>query len=70
MNQIKKTVGERKGYLIGGKFDMADGSRPDSVLFEALDSFFEMLVVEGKDEDLKIARMRQRITNLVVFGIG
>ena len=70
MNLIKESVEERKGSLIRGKFDMADGSRPDSVLFKALDSYFRTLMAEEKDGGMKKARMRQRIINRVGFGMG
>lgn len=73
VHQIKKSVEEMGGYLIGGKFDLADGSRPDSVLFQALDSFFGAFAAEnGGDvaKAMKKAHMRQRIINTVGVGIG
>lgn len=63
MNQIKETIEGRNGYLIRGKFDMEDGSRPDTVLFEALNSFFGSFVDEA-DAD-KRGRMRRRIIDTI-----
>lgn len=68
VSQIKKTVEERGGYLIHGKFDVADGSRPDSVLFQALDSFFGAFAA-ANDDDAKKTRIRQRIIATVGVGI-
>eukprot|EP00571_Detonula_confervacea_P007895 CAMPEP_0172331684 /NCGR_PEP_ID=MMETSP1058-20130122/62053_1 /TAXON_ID=83371 /ORGANISM="Detonula confervacea, Strain CCMP 353" /LENGTH=1323 /DNA_ID=CAMNT_0013048953 /DNA_START=104 /DNA_END=4075 /DNA_ORIENTATION=+ len=68
MNQIKKTIEGKNGHLIVCKY-MADGSRPDSVLFGALGDFFGT-VVENSNDDLK-ARMRERIRAFESsFGIG
>ena len=68
MNQIKKAIEARNGYLILGKFDMVDGSRPDNVLFEALNTFFGTIIAHGTNVDGAIPRMRQRIVDIVGFG--
>lgn len=69
VHQVKHTVDGRNGYMIVAKFDMmADGSRPDSVLFEALNAFFGTFNIE-RGADSK-AQMRERITDTVRFGIG
>ena len=62
MHQIKNAIEAQNGYLIQGKFDMVDGSRPDNVLFEALNAFFGSLI---EAPDGVIDRMRQRIVNIV-----
>lgn len=67
MKQIKKAIEARNGYLILGKFDMVDRSRPDNVLFEALNTFFGTFVEEADVN--AICRMRKRIVGIVRFGI-
>jgi len=67
VNQVKKMIHKKKGYVIDAKFDVA-GCRPDSVLFAALGAFFGWFV-EKSDDDSK-AQMRQRIIDDVGFGIG
>lgn len=47
VNQIRKPLQEANGYLIRGKFDVR--TRPDSVIFSALDDFFAGLIEERKE---------------------
>ena len=51
---------------------MSESSRPDTVLFEALNSFFGMFVgggdLGGKDPEMR-ARLKQRITGIIGFGM-
>ena len=68
VKQIFKPLKERNGYLITGKFDlMAEG---DSVIFSAFDSFFDTLLKERGNENLKLlTRLRKHIMD-VVGGYG
>ena len=69
VDQIKKTIEKRKGYVIRGKFSlMEDRSRPDSILFEALDSFLGTIAYEAAP-DLR-DKVRRRIVNAVSYGMG
>lgn len=65
--QIQTHVEDRAGYVIEGKFD-ANGSRPDAVLFQALGSFFEM-ILQNEDDHL-MERMKASIISTIGFGIG
>ena len=67
ISQLQKPVLERNGYMIVAKFSV-DGSRPDIVIFEALNRFFGDLNDEG--DMASRAGLRQRIANTVTFGIG
>ena len=78
-------AGDFGGYVIRGKFDNAvtmkggDGAQSDSVLFRALDSFFVSFVEAGRgdkdggadeDHDALKGRMRERIEELLPYGLG
>lgn len=67
VKQAESTIRERNGYMVCGKFD-SNGSQSDSVLYRALDSFFDSFV-EMSDEKIK-AEMKQRIISTVGFGLG
>jgi len=60
MNQISKPLQDANGYLIRGKFDRR--TRPDSIIFSALNAFFAGLIDERREnvQDL-IHRIRHAV---------
>lgn len=61
VNQIRKPLQQANGYLIRGKFDVR--TRPDSVIFSALDDFFAGLIEERKENV-------QDIINSILHAVG
>lgn len=60
IKQIRKPLQEANGYLIRGKFDVR--TRPDSIIFNALDDFFAGLLDERREHVLDlIHRIRHAV---------
>ena len=62
VNQIKKPLADKNGFLIEGKFDKMS-ARPDEVLASALDSFFANISVFEAGENAYMS-MRWRIIDI------
>ena len=60
-------IKEKEGYLIRGKFNMSC-SRSDTVLYEALNSFFGTFVENKLEDAVAQAKMRRRITRAFECG--
>ena len=69
VRQAEATVGRRRGHLIRSKFDRSDCSRPDAVLYGALDAFFDAAPTGTGPVDAEArAGVRRRIAS--AFGCG
>jgi histidine kinase len=63
VNQIKKPLKESQGSFIQGKFEMSE-TRPDTVLFTALNSFFGQILEEDARGNTDMS-MRWRVHDAI-----
>ena len=61
VDQVKTTIEATKSYLIRGKFDISECSRPDTVLYEAVNSFFGTFMECDLEDAASEAGMKRRI---------